>query len=112
MTDTPGLSTERTGLPMPDENRSEALPFSSENEPQLQRAVLDLLLEVAPEQISFYRLTEYDQLRESDRNAVLSAVKSLHIACLVNVDEKGLVVASSMAQHVHWLMTEVEPLDG
>ena len=97
---------------MPDENRSDALPFSSENEPQLQRAVLDLLLEVAPEQVSFYRLTEYEQLQDHDHVALLSAVKSLHIAALVHVDAKGLLLASPMAQHVHWLLTEVEPLHG
>jgi|GEM_PF-3914227 len=97
---------------MPDENRSDDRRLSEYNEPRLQRAVLDLLLDVAPEQISFYRLTEYEQLRESDRNALMSAVTSLHIACLVHVDGKGLLAASPMAKHVHWLMTEVEPLDG
>jgi hypothetical protein len=97
---------------MPDENRSDALPFSSENEPPLQRAVLDLLLEIAPKQVSFYRLSEYEQFRDCDSKALLSAVKSLHIAGLVHVDAKGLLVASSMAKHVHWLLTEVEPLDG
>lgn len=97
---------------MPDENRSDELPFSSENEPPLQRAVLDLLLDLYPEQVSFYRLVDHEQFRECDRRALLSAIKSLHIACLVNVDRKGLLVASSMAQHIHWLMTEVEPFNG
>jgi hypothetical protein len=96
---------------MPDENRSDALPFSSENEPRLQRAVLELLLDLWPERVSFYRLAEYEQFRKCDRRALLSAVKSLHIACLVLISEKGEMGASSMSQHVHWLMTEVEAPD-
>lgn len=97
---------------MPKANRSDVLPFSERNEPQLQRAVLELLLGILPERISFYRLVENEQLRKCDRMALLSAVKSLHIDLLVVVDGRGDLIASSTAEHFHWLMTEVEPLDG
>ena len=97
---------------MPDENRSDALPFSERNEPQLQRAVLELLLGMLPERISFYRLVEYEHLRKCDRMALLSAARSLHIGLLVVVDGRGDLIACATAEHFHWLMTEVEPLNG
>ncbi|HYQ79417.1 MAG TPA: hypothetical protein VEP91_09965 [Solirubrobacterales bacterium] len=97
---------------MPDENRSDDHPLSEHNEPQLQRAVLELLLEVYPRRIRFVEIMLYKPFRERDYRAVIAAIKSLVIACLVSGDETGLLVAGPIARHYHWLMTEVEPLDG
>jgi hypothetical protein len=96
---------------MPDEDRSDYLPYASDNEPSLQRAILDLLLDVWPKRIKYFQLAEYEQFREVERRALMSAVKSLHIGCLVVIGDGGEMVASSMSQHLHWLMTEVEPFD-
>lgn len=105
MTDTPGLSTERTGLPMPDENRSERLPSSTRNEPPLQRAVLLFLVEQHPAKHSFKSLVENGL--GDDPEALLRAIKSLHIALLIDIDGEEQIRASFMAAHFHWLLNEV-----
>jgi hypothetical protein len=96
---------------MPDENRSDERWLSERNEPQLQRAVLEVLLDLEPKQISIYQLADCEPLQGSDLQAVISAAVSLHLAALVNIDEAGRVEAGPMARHFHWLMTEVEPLN-
>jgi len=96
---------------MPDENRNDPPPYGFENEPQLQRAVLEHLLDICPERVSFHNLIRENQFRGFDRRALIGAVKSLHIDLLVMVDGMGDLVASSTAEHFHWLMTKVEPLD-
>jgi hypothetical protein len=96
---------------MPDQDRSVPPPFGCENEPQLQRAVLERLIAICPERISFPSLIQEEIFRGRDRMALLGAVKSLHIDLLVIVDGRGDLVASSTAEHCHWLLTKVEPLN-
>lgn len=90
---------------MPDENRSDRLPFDSRKEPPLQRAVLLFLVEQHPAKHSFKSLTESGF--GEDHWALRRALKSLHIACLVDIDEEEQIAASFMAAHFHWLLTEV-----
>ncbi|HEX7279381.1 MAG TPA: hypothetical protein VF255_07135 [Solirubrobacterales bacterium] len=94
---------------MPDRNRSEDLPFSGKNEPPLQRALLEFLLAEWPEYYSFRSLIEKGGFGDHDRRALLAAIKSLHIGCLIVFNQEGAMTASSMSHHIHWLMTEVEP---
>lgn len=93
---------------MPDENRSEQLPFDTHNEPPLQRAVLLFLLDQGAEWHSFESLVEKGGLGQHDKWAILRAIKSLHIAGLILVSREEAMAASSASRHVHWLMTEVE----
>jgi hypothetical protein len=94
---------------MPDRNRRERLPFSSRNDPPLQRALLELLLDAWPEPTSLETLAESERFRKYDRWSMLRSIKSLHIACLIDIDKEGAMVPSPMSQYVHWLLTEVEP---
>ena len=84
---------------MPDENRSDERSLSERNEPQLQRAVLEVLLEVYPERLRFDQLMLREQFRDRDYRALVSAIKSLIIACLIHGDEIGTLAASPIAQH-------------
>jgi hypothetical protein len=97
---------------MPDENRSERLPFCSRNEPPLQRAVLLFLLSEKDEWHTFDSMVEKGGFTDHDKWALLRAIKSLHIEGLILVSRKEEMAASAASRHVHWLMTEVEPLDG
>ena len=97
---------------MPDENRSDALPFSSENEPQLQRAVLLFLLGEQDTWHTFDSMVEKGGFGDHGKWALLKAIKSLHIEGMILVSRHEEMAASAAARHFHWLMTEVEPLDG
>lgn len=93
---------------MPDENRKERMPFSTRNEPPLQWAVLLFLLDQHPT-----RVKHQDLMKAGFPFGwgVLEAIKSLVIACLVDVDDEERMRPSPMAVHFHWLMTEVEAPD-
>ncbi len=97
---------------MPDENRSEQLPFSSRNEPPLQRKLLEFLLDHKGEWHTFDSLVETGEFGQDDKWAVLRAIKSLCIEDLVLVNQLEEMRAAPTALHFHWLMTEVERLDG
>jgi hypothetical protein len=97
---------------MPDENRSEHLPFDTQNEPPLQRALLLFLLGEGLEWHSFDSLVERGGFGEHDKWALLRAIKSLSMIGLIVVSEEETMAATAMAHHFQWLMTEVEPLDG
>jgi hypothetical protein len=97
---------------MPDENRSEQLPFDSRNEPPLQRAVLLFLLAEQDTWHTFDSLVEKGGFGEHDERALRSAVKSLRSQGLILLSRKEEMAASAGPRHFHWLMTEVEPLDG
>lgn len=97
---------------MPDENRSDRLPFCSRNEPPLQRAVLLFLLGEQDTWHSFDSMVEKGGFEDHGKWALLRAIKSLHIEGMILVSCKEEMAASAGARHFHWLMTEVEPLDG
>jgi hypothetical protein len=97
---------------MPDENRSEQLPFDSRNEPPLQRAVLLFFLGDQETWHTFESMVEKGGFEGHDKWALLRAIKSLHIEGMILVSRHEEMAASAGARHFHWLMTEVEPLDG
>jgi hypothetical protein len=97
---------------MPDENRSKRLPFSTRNEPPLQRVLLLFLLGEGTEWHTFDSLVEKGGFGEHSKWALMRAIKSLHMSNLIVVSEWETMAASAIAHHFRWLMTEVEPLDG
>ncbi len=93
---------------MPDENRSECLPFSNYNEPPLQRVLLEFLVGEWPKSFEFETLLE-DKRFGREKWPLLRAVKSLHISELVFFQKDGKLIATEPARHSHWLWTEVKP---
>jgi hypothetical protein len=93
---------------MPDENRSERLPFSNYNEPPLQRALLEFLIAEWPKSFEFDDLVA-DKRFGQERWPLLRAIKSLHIGKLIFLQEDGKLIATEPARHSHWLWTEVDP---
>jgi hypothetical protein len=94
---------------MPDENRSEWLPFSNHNEPLLQRALLEFLVSEWPRSFDFETLLADERFGRRGRWPLLRAVKSLHIGKLVFFQKSGRLIATEPARHSRWLWTEVEP---
>ena len=97
---------------MPDENRSERLRFDSREEPLLQRALLVYLLDHEAEWHTPDSLIASGELGDYDRPAIQRASGALRMEGLILVSRKEEMAPSSAARHFHWLMTEVEPLDG
>lgn len=95
---------------MPNENRSECLPFSNYNEPPLQRALLEFLVAEWPKSYEFKTLLA-DERFGQEKWPLLRAVKSLHIGNLVFLQDSGNLIATEPARHSRWLWTEVEPVN-
>jgi hypothetical protein len=96
---------------MPDEDRSESLPFSNHNEPPLQRALLEFLVGEWPKSFEFKALLADERFGRDGKEPLLRAVKSLHIGNLIFFQESGNLIATEPARHSRWLWTEVEAPD-
>jgi hypothetical protein len=92
---------------MPDQDRSECLPFSNYNEPPLQRALLEFLVAEWPKSFEFDALLA-DKRFGGEKWPLMRAIKSLHIGGLLLVQESGKLIATEPARHSHWLWTKVE----
>jgi len=92
---------------MPDENRSDRLPFDSRKEPPLQRAVLLFLLSEGSKWHTFESMVEKGGFGEHDKRALLRAIKSLHIEGLILIGREEEIAASAASRHLYWLLTEV-----
>jgi hypothetical protein len=93
---------------MPDENRSEQLPFSNYNEPPLQRALLEFLITEWPKSFAFDALLADERFGRDGKWPLLRAIKSLHIGKLIFFQKTGKLIATEPARHSHWLWTEVK----
>jgi hypothetical protein len=97
---------------MPDENRSDETPFTTRNSPPLQRAVLLFLLSEQDTWHTFHAMVAKGRFEKENHWELMGAIKSLHVEGLVLVSRKEEMAPSTAARHCHWLMTEVEPVDG
>jgi hypothetical protein len=97
---------------MPDENRSECLPYCHSNEPPLQRALLEFLAAQYAKPSAYADLLADERFGRDGKWPLMRALESLDICGLIVIGERGRRIAATRpAWHSHWLLTEVETPD-